>query len=419
VGSRRACGMGDGRCAGSRIGSSAWDAAPYDRLVLPQPAPPGCAFFRTLTAVVVGALLVGALAGCTDTAWVPPSTAAATTSAGTTYPPTVTTTIPITTTTTSTTAPPVVTTPPTEAAPAGLRPLIPGHNRLDARRINLIFAPYGWDDLGAFEEIARWFLGWDGHALLSDADGWPVTDASRAEHADLGLFGIEPFRSHRGSFNLWIADTGPSEDSEWIYGPDPFADVPYRVVITLAFDPPEGSNGSYSHSGQDQKVWWPNNVAADDTDPFTNVVVAVWSWYPASSIAVVPHELGHALFGLADEYGWYWDPDPYPRGDIGPSCAASRATAEAWWGDLIGQYDPMIDVWIDEMTAAGFERQVVGGSSSWRDKVRVAYVAGGCFGLEGSFRSAEDTMMGFNLPAFGLTNRRWMEEVLAEFPTVP
>jgi hypothetical protein len=385
--------------------------------VLPRSPLPGRAVFHTLTAVVVGAALVGALAGCTDTIGVPPSTAAVATSVAATDPPTVTTTTPITTTTTSTTAPPVVTAPPTETAPAGLRPLIPGHNQLDARRINLVFAPYGWDDLGAFEEIARWYLGWDGHAALADAEGQPTDDPALAASAELGLFGIEPFRSHRDSFNVWVTDLAPSWNGEWLYGPswDPFSTLPYRSVIILALD--ETQAGFNSYSGQDWQILWPNAATTGD-DPFANAVIAVWSWAPLGAILHVPHELGHALFGLADEYVGRVESDAYPRGDIGPSCAASRASAEAWWGDLIGQYDPMIDIWIDEMNAAGFD-WMVGDADSRRDQVRTAYVEGGCFGLEGSYRSAEDTMMSFNLPAFGLTNRRWMEEVLAQFGTVP
>jgi hypothetical protein len=310
---------------------------------------------------------------------------------------------------------PAVSTPRLEPAPVGLRPLIPGHNRLDARRINLVFAPYGWDDLGVFEEIARWYLGWDGHAALADAEGRPTEDTSLAASAELGLFGIEPFRSHRDGFNLWVTDMAPSWNGEWLYYGDPFSTLPNRSVIILALD--EAQAGFNSYSGQDWKIFWPNAVATTD-DPFANAVVAVWSWAPLASILHVPHELGHALFGLADEYVGRVGPDGYPRGDLGPSCSASRASAEAWWGDLIGQYDPMIDVWMNEMTAAGFD-WMVGDRTSRRDQVRSAYVAEGCFGLEGSYRSAEDTMMGFNVPAFGLTNRRWMEEVLAQFRTIP
>ena len=72
-------------------------------------------------------------------------------------------------------------------------------------------------------------------------------------------------------------------------------------------------------------------------------------------------------------------------------------------------YDPAV-ISIAEMEAAGlgdtFDAAFV------RDENRTDYVAGGCFGDSDTYRSAQDTLMGLDSPAFGITNRRWAEQIL-------
>lgn len=296
--------------------------------------------------------------------------------------------------------------------PPGLTPAIPGHNRLDADRINLVLAPYGWDDQTLFETIATWFLDWDGTAQLLDADGMPSTERELALTAQIGLFGIEPFRSSRDRFNVWLTDHSPDIPAGWTNEPGPFPELPNKSIVVFVRDPEVA--GFSSHAGQDVVVQTPDQLGTGGADPFANAVVVVDSAYPGATMIDLPHELGHALFGLADEYVGRVAPDGAPRIDFWPSCAASRATAEAWWGGLIGQYDPMVDIWAAEMKSAGFSDQV-GDLDYQREQVTTAYVEGGCFGIEGSYRSAEDTLMGFNFPAFGLTNRWWAEQVLKQY----
>jgi hypothetical protein len=328
-------------------------------------------------------------------------------------------------TATSTAASPLATEPATRpttdrsrATPTGLEDLLAGHNDPTADRINLVFAPWGWDDEVAFREFAQTVIGWDGHPVLFSASGsvYPLGQVPDEEDdmimgAELGLFGYEPFRSRHDLFNIWVTTESPPEPYGWLDTVDDPDYIDDQVIITLAL---VGEPGHYSRSGLDTANGNPDELHRT-TDPFANVTIAVWLPEAQSTLQVIPHELGHALFGLPDEYLGSVDADVGDRNEAWPSCAASIETAEAWWGDLIGEYDPMIDTYIDEMVAAGFEYAADAENIAlWRDRNRTAYVEDGCYGVTGSYRSTEDSLMGRrSTPAFGLTNRRWMEQVLA------
>ena len=286
-----------------------------------------------------------------------------------------------------------------------------GHNDPWADRINLVLAPWGWDDLAEFEAIAVMFLGWDQRAQLFDSDGRPTSESGFS--AELGLFGWEPFRSNQHLFNVWITDIEPPGPALWLNNtePTPF-DVPDLSVVTLALDPWDEVPGITSVAGQDVAFSNQQMPQREGNDSMANAMVAVPSVFPATVMRDLPHELGHALFGLADEYVGRIGGDGVPRlQSYWPSCAIDQATAEEWWGDLVGQVDPMPALWLDEMLAAGFppaEDEL----AFWEASVRIDYIDGGCHGDPGSVRAADDTMMGFNAPGFGLVNLRHAEAIL-------
>ena len=298
--------------------------------------------------------------------------------------------------------------------PDGLRPLVEGHNNLDADRINLIVSPWGWDDLEIFESVALMYIGWDQRAQLYNQDGLPTNDRSDAVGAELGLFGFEPFRSHSHVFNVWITDTAPSSPGGWIHATEqPPFDLADQVMLNLAKDPWDEIPGIASVAGQDLAFSSQQFPQRTGSDSVSDVMVAVSGSFPASQMRDVPHELGHALFGLADEYvGRLGGDGAPPREDFWPSCASSQSVAELWWADLVGQTDPMPAIWVAEQQAAGFppNPEELG---FLQDTVRIGYIDGGCHGDPGSVRAADNTMMGFNGVSFGLVNLRHAEAVLA------
>ncbi len=349
---------------------------------------------RALVAATAALLVVGSLTGCVPTLGGSPTPAPSPTP---------------TTTPTSSPTPTEL-----EPAPEGLEPLVPGHNRVSADRINLVFAPWRWDDPEKFRTVVDMYLGWSGGAQVWGSDGLPLdpdADPSTAVAAELGLFGMEPFRSRRDSVNVWVTSQSPDKPYDWFDRSARPVFAPDQVIVVLAQQDPDGLTG-LSVSGQDSRFIGPETPARETDQPFSSATVVVPVDYPAATILVVPHELGHAMFALADEYvGRNVGFDGTVRNPFWPSCADTRERAQSWWSDQIGEYDDQLDYRAEEMKAVGF-----GLTPQELDVMRqintTAYVDGGCFEVPGSVRSAEDTLMGYNFPAYGVTNRAWAEQVL-------
>lgn len=300
-----------------------------------------------------------------------------------------------------------------EPAPTGLQPLVAGHNRASVDRINLVFAPWGWDDPALFRTVAEAYLNWSGTAQSWGDDGRPLTSGSDASavSADLGLFGIEPFRSRQDLFNVWTTTESPSAPYDWLDGVAAPVLASDQVILVLAVIDEGGLVGS-SVAGQKGVFTDPARLERLVDQPFSNATVAVDPRWMSGANRDVPHELGHALFSFADEYvGRVNGFDGDARNAFWPSCADSRERAEAWWSASIGEYDDQLDYWAEEMTEAGFG-PTRAELERMRDENRTAYIEGGCFEVPGSVRSAIDTMMAFNFPAYGVTNRAWAEQVL-------
>lgn len=321
---------------------------------------------------------------------------------------------------TPTTAAPVTNAPTTAVAeapaPDGLRHLVSGHNDPDADRINLVIASWGWDDPEAFEEVARMYIGWDERAQLHDNDGLPVADPQDADWAELGLFGWEPFRSNKARFNVWVTDESPETPLGWLGTTEPKpVDLGDLSYVTLALDADVAFPGINSVAGPGFEMFGRDPQRRSD-DSVGNAMVLVYSSYPVGKIRDLPHELGHALFGLADEYVGRAGGDDagVARESLWPSCAADLETAEAWWGDSVGEVDPMVRLWADEMAAAGFP-QPDEPIARFEVESTVDFIEGGCHGDLGSYRIVDETMMGFTGPGFGLANTTAAQNILDLF----
>ncbi|MGI9613560.1 MAG: hypothetical protein ACR2QO_11655, partial [Acidimicrobiales bacterium] len=167
----------------------------------------------------------------------------------------------------------------------------------------------------------------------------------------------------------------------------------------------------YSVSGLQEAFTGPGPpVRTLPSHPFANSVVTVSSAFPAAGLIEVPHELGHALFNLSDEYvGRVSGFDGRTDLSSWPTCAEDDAEAASWWGDLEGAVDPMVTTWASEMESAGF---LLVDTDVLRERVRVTAVDGGCYGVPGSYRATEDSLMNTSIPVLGSVNRRWAEQVL-------
>jgi len=284
-------------------------------------------------------------------------------------------------------------------------------NDLDADRINLVFAPWGWDSQPDFIEFVSGSLSWSGDAYLYDADGHITTDPTTAVDAVIGLFGIEPWRSARDRFNVWYTDLEPETPAIWLNGNEQPFPIPDVAIVTIALDAHRFNPDLTSVSGQDVAFVGPGApVRPDSGNPFAHSVVVIDSAFPAAGLIEAPHELGHGLFNLADEYvGDVYGFDG--RSDLSswPSCAEDRAEAAVWWGDLVGDVDPMMAIWVGEMAEAGFP---LPDPEVWAERVEVGVVGGGCYGVASSARATADSLMNTSIPVLGPVNRRWAEQIL-------
>jgi hypothetical protein len=131
------------------------------------------------------------------------------------------------------------------------------------------------------------------------------------------------------------------------------------------------------------------------------------------------HELGHAVFGLSDEYvGLELGYDGRPDLSSFPACAEDEDEATQWWGDRLDQVDPMFSIWMDALddAALGLPPDT---EAALRSRVTVSLVDGGCYGPPGSVRATFDSLMNTNIPVLGTVNRDWAEQILAQYTGDP
>lgn len=342
-----------------------------------------------------------------------------------------------------------------------MRPYL-SHNKAANDRINMVIVGSGYQDTQHFAALADKVLAFDGNPkvvtrryVTKDSAGQILTDSSESI-PQFGIFSIEPFKSNKNKFNIWILnkqlDGSFHEliDKTMTFGREnyfPFCNLKnvYPVLfVNKEFDPRDvfgGMDPTRSHA------YWPsfraelenalNSATPDKTtlkfgmslnsfplikpesrteyDPKQRRTITIQSIFDGvdtpKSYSILAHETGHALFGLSDEYygGSQWA-TVYAY----PNCAESQMQAQKWWGNLVGQVDPFYYEFKAFMEKNG---QMVLPESA----IKVGYVNGGCFtvpyGQSGVIRPSENSMMldHRSLPVFGSVNRKMAEDILQLF----
>ena len=296
-----------------------------------------------------------------------------------------------------------------------LEELIPGWNRRDADRINVIFAPSGHVSLDEARRVARDLVAWDGPLLVGFDDTLlgPAASPSQLWSLEFGPFAIEPLRSARDRFNLWFLDDLVDDPLALQYSAPPFGwgaplpdfGLPDVQVTRLDFLPPGRTRRS--------EAGWPSFTSPDgptvvtrDGLEFAGAYVTLPFGYRLTQAGILAHEWGHALFDLRDEYV------ESSRGVTHgyPNCAPDQATAEAWWGDQIGTIDPFVDEYLS------LSRHW----SQWVDpelvsEITTGFLPGGCYSdrEDAAVRPTGDSIMNSGVPVFGAVNRQRAEQILA------
>ena len=295
--------------------------------------------------------------------------------------------------------------------------LIPGWNRRDADRINVIFAASGDVAIDEALAAARDLVAWDGPYLVGNDDTVLGPNASPSEvwSLEFGPFAIEPLRAARGRFNVWFLDDLVADPNALAFSAppngwgDPLPDfgLPDVQLTRLHFTSP----GRFARS----EAGWPSftspygpTVVARDGMQFAGVYMALPDGYTRMQGEVLAHEWGHALFDLRDEYE-----EPERGVTHGyPNCAPDSAAAEEWWGDATGAIDPFAYEYIDVSRAWG---QYV--DPDLVVKLTVGEYPGGCYSDQddAAVRPTGDSIMNSGVPVFGEVNRLRAEEILSLF----
>ena len=144
-----------------------------------------------------------------------------------------------------------------------------------------------------------------------------------AVSAAFGVFSIEPWRSNRDLFIVWYLTKEVSNPARFLNTERDVSGLPDELVIFVtrdfAFDPVAGMTSFLP----------PELPVRDGSHEFGDVILDVPSEFPYAPVTTLAHELGHGMFGLADEY--VGDLLGYEgRLDLSsyPACAEHQAEAE-------------------------------------------------------------------------------------------
>ncbi len=301
--------------------------------------------------------------------------------------------------------------------------IVPGHNRAEAERINLVFVGSGFPDGVKVIDVARELLTADGAVLDRYEDGGitvvddnGATDGSLVYDIVFGPFAIEPLASNMAKFNLWAIPGQIEDERAFFHNSDPEFSTG-RDLDGFTIDNVSIVNlhhqavGRYGRS----EAWWTGfrgttEVPGLDGLDFAGIYLAIDALEPLAAARTLAHEMGHALFDLRDEYFEVGRGAEYGF----PNCAFGNEEATKWWGDQVGDIDPFVYDYLavldryDWFYPDDIVQQLTVGE--------IGSVTGGCYdGGTATIRPTSDSLMNSEVPVFGAVNRLRVTQVLDQF----
>lgn len=159
-----------------------------------------------------------------------------------------------------------------------------------------------------------------------------LKDIKNINPTTYGAFNIEPYRSNIDKFNFWFYNKAIPVDQDYVFEylvrDTPSLGIDYITPIRLTYDYSARSNANYADIGYNSDY---------SIKTYYNSAIRMYLNNDVDTGVVLAHELGHALFGLADEYVEPGNEFPTIKY---PNCAPDLATATQWWGTLKDQVDP-------------------------------------------------------------------------------
>lgn len=303
-----------------------------------------------------------------------------------------------------------------------LKELFSGHNDTSVRRVNLVFvflySYYNENNLEQSITNLKDSLTFNGEPIRIKNEQGEIVDLK------YGIFSIEPLRSYRNKFNLWVYDGVYEEDKDL---PTEISLMDSAIPIVLgdlqdnlfSFAYAAGLGSSLFQKENEQlgiKVNTTELVEPKQDELIT--LSSIYFNYPFKTILnkkiinTFTHELGHALFGMVDEY------KQVPFLIEGYNCTVNQQKAQANWGDLVGQTDPFLEkIESDYKTLVTGENQNINIDYEAR---RIQLNAKGCTGNQMYVPATTSIMRSdTEIPAFNPVERRRIDEVMAVFEESP
>jgi hypothetical protein len=306
-----------------------------------------------------------------------------------------------------------------------LKELESGMNIRNGDRINLVVIGKGYTDYNELLNTVKRDLALNGNELY---------DANTIDKVLLGLFAIEPFKSNKSIFNVWIfpqqITISPldfiqsQQNGLGEYGKN----FTLNSVSYLVFLNPQDSPQSFAYPANVQPGVAPVKAAI----VFGSATVTRYATI-SDGMSVVANELGHSLFNLRDEYVR----TGVEFGDrYGHNIARNQTEAQSLWGDVVGQVDPFYyewkakmqshNIWIDKSNPECYfdaKRNIQ--ICSWypdAEEIKVGFFDGGGITTTGiSVRPTYTSLMSNEdvrdkswprfPPVFGMANRKVMQSV--------
>ena len=317
-----------------------------------------------------------------------------------------------------------------------LTPVFKNHNDIRADRINLIFIfGEGYDNQ---KNLAKQnfiqSLQWNGNPIV-------YRDIFNKPRLEYGVFSIEPLKSNKNKFNLWFADDGfiyPQLEEMSNVTMIFFERQDNPTVLASATRVSQGNSFIYDPTILGlyyEEVALPVILRRldDENNLALNSIILVYEDYTdptqiSRHNRTLTHELGHAIFDLADEYKAYGSLDAEKFSyNYSTNCKINQEEAQEDWQNLVGRIDPFvfrviqdyrrilrININKDGLTLpdSTFNQNI----HQIYDRERVSFLIGCLNGS--SIMPTRNSIMnnrGTHFPNWGAVNRKQVEQILAVF----
>jgi hypothetical protein len=305
---------------------------------------------------------------------------------------------------------------------------------LTADRMNVIFTcDKTFPLIDKCIEVAKRTSAWDSKPVTLDFNDKVTTDPNDVSALSYGPFAIEPLKSNKSKFNLFVLDTLlDSFDKKVIL--KSLSDKGIKAKNTVFMNINFANGRSWTRTPDFAQVADLNKSNLTYDSPDNSVVGVITQYLGANGIwqesqrNVLTHELGHTIFGLKDEYS---EGEQYAPRTAYPNCLPYDQDRKTIWTNIVGSnpdgaLDPFYNDWVKEMrkyknqnrpnmALDEYIKTVTGDDISAEQFTTRMNVNGECYGPEKGglvFKPTRKSLMTANYPVMGTVNRARVQNIL-------